>query len=107
MGLFKVIFYTKGSFVKDARLSYEGRDVYAFSGQEYDFWSFFEACDLIKGMESSFNLDDVKLWWKHEEVCLEKDLKPFGNDEDTKMLTLFAEKNNCHVEIYIAKIING
>lgn len=57
MGLFKVVFYTKDSFVNDARLSYEDGDAYALSGQDSDFLSFFEACDLIKGMDSSFNLD--------------------------------------------------
>lgn len=99
MGLFKVVFYTNGSFVKGERLRYEHGDIYAFIGQESEFWSFFEACELIKGVNSSFNLDDVKSWWKHEEGCLEKDLKPFRNDEDATMLVLFDENNNCDVEI--------
>ncbi|KAI5427921.1 hypothetical protein KIW84_033084 [Lathyrus oleraceus] len=55
---------------------------------------------FFKGMDLSFNIDDVKLWWKHEEGCLQKDLKPFVNDEDVTMLTLFAEKNICNVKIY-------
>lgn len=100
MGLFKVVFYTKDLFVKDARLRYDGGDVYAFSGQDYDFLSFFEACDLIKGMNSSFNIDDVNLWWKNEDDCLEKDLKPFVNNEEATMLSLFAKKKNFDVEIY-------
>ncbi|KAI5447112.1 Mitochondrial pyruvate carrier 4 [Lathyrus oleraceus] len=100
MGLFKVVFYTKGSFAKNARLRCEGGDIYAFSGQDSNFMSFFEACVLIKGMDSSFNLDDVKLWWKHEECCLETDLKPFGNDEDATMLALFSKKNSFDVEMY-------
>ncbi|CAK8542710.1 unnamed protein product [Lathyrus sativus] len=100
MRLFKVVFYTKDSFVKDERLRYDGGDVYALSEQDSDFWSFFEACDLIKGMDSSFNIDDVKLWWKHEEDCLENNLKPFFNDEDETMLAMFVEKNNYDVEIY-------
>ncbi|KAI5383960.1 hypothetical protein KIW84_071084 [Lathyrus oleraceus] len=100
MWLFKVIFYTKGSFVKDERLRYDGGDVYALSGQDSDFWSFFEVCDLIKGIDSSLNIDDVKLWWKHEYGCLEKDLKPFVNDEDATVLVFYTEKSNCDVEIY-------
>ncbi|KAI5425790.1 hypothetical protein KIW84_031561 [Lathyrus oleraceus] len=42
----------------------------------------------------------MKLWWKREKDCLEKDLKPFSNDEDATMLALFVEKNNCDVEMY-------
>lgn len=106
MRLFKVIFYTKDSFVNDARLKYDGGDVYALHRQDYDFWSFFEACDLVKGMDSSFNIDDVKLWWKHEYGCLEKDLKPLVNDEDATMLTLCAEKSNCDVEIYTKPMLS-
>lgn len=51
-------------------------------------------------MDSAFTVDEVKMWWKHEEGCLEKDLKPFINDEDASLLALFAENNNCQVEIY-------
>lgn len=51
-------------------------------------------------MNSTFNVDDVKIWWKHEDGCLKKDLKPFKNDEDASLLALFTEKNNCEVEIY-------
>ena len=98
MGLFKVVFYTKGSFVNDVRLIYDGKGVDALSGQDSNILSFFEAYDLVKGMNSSFNIDDVKLWSKDEDGCLEKDLKPFVNDEDAIMLALFAEKNNCDVE---------
>lgn len=47
MGLFKVVFYTNGSFVKDTKLRYEGEDIYAFSGHDSYFLSFFEAYNLI------------------------------------------------------------
>ncbi|KAI5396006.1 hypothetical protein KIW84_062270 [Lathyrus oleraceus] len=107
MGLFKMVFSTKGSFVKDARLRYDGRDVYALSGQYTYFFSFFEACDLIKGMGSSFNIDDVKLSRKHENGCLEKDIKPFINDEDATLLDLYAEKSSCGVEIYIEQRLSS
>lgn len=107
MGLFKMVFSTKGSFVKDARLRYDGRDVYALSGQYSYFSSFFEAYDLIKGIGSSFNIDDVKLWRKHEDGCLEKDLKPFINDKDATLLALYAEKSSFGVEIYIEQRLSS
>jgi hypothetical protein len=34
MVLFKVVFFTKGFFVKDPNLRYEGGDVYAYKGQD-------------------------------------------------------------------------
>ena len=43
----------------------------------------------------------MKIWWKHEGGSLEKDLKPFTNDEDVSLLSLFAKKNECEVETYI------
>lgn len=52
-------------------------------------------------MGSEFNVDSVKIWWKNEGGSLEKYLKPFINDEDASLLSLFAEKNQCEVEIYI------
>lgn len=61
IGLFKVVFYTKGSFVKDPKLRYEGGNIFAFNGQDTDFWLFFEARDLIKRMNSAFTIDEVKM----------------------------------------------
>ncbi|CAI8610067.1 unnamed protein product [Vicia faba] len=43
----------------------------------------------------------MKIWWKQEDGSFEKDLKPFRNDEDASMLSLFTEKNEWEVEIYI------
>lgn len=96
MELFKVVFYTKDSFVKDP-ITYkqkEGGDIHAFNGLYTDFWSFFEAPDLLKGMNSKFIVDNVNVWWKHEESCLEKDLKPYRNHKDATQISLFAEHNS-------------
>lgn len=70
-------------------------------GQDSEYWSFFEACDIIKGMDSQFNVDGVKIWWKQEGGSLEKDKKPFINNEDASLFSLIIEKNECEVEIYI------
>lgn len=101
MGLFKMVLYTKDCFVKDSTLRYEGGDRHAYNGQDNDYWSSFKPQDLTKVMDSDFNLDGVKMWWKHEGGSLEKDLKPFTNDEDVSLLSLFAKKNECEVETYI------
>lgn len=50
-------------------------------------------------MNSEFNVDCVKNWWK-QGGNLEKDLKSFRNDEVASLLSLLAEKNECEVEIY-------
>lgn len=34
-------------------------------------------------------------------VIWKKDLKPFRNDDDASLLSLFVDKNHCEVEIYI------
>lgn len=60
----------------------------------------FEAHDLTKGMDSAFNVDQVKMSSKNEDDFLENDLKPFTNDEDASMLPLAAEHKNCDVDIY-------
>lgn len=92
-----MIFYTKGLFVKDFKLRYEGVDIYAYNGQDTDYWSFFETHDLIKVMDSLFNVDCVKIWWKQEVGSLEKYLKPFRNYEDASLLYLFVEMEKEHV----------
>ncbi|XP_058754865.1 uncharacterized protein LOC131628014 [Vicia villosa] len=107
MGLFKVVFYTKGSFVKDEGLTYEGGNVYAVSGQDPDYWSYFEAVDLIKDMDSAFKVEDVKMWWKTEKESLGNDLKPFDNDVDASKLAVCAEENKCDVEIYAETRLPG
>lgn len=48
MDKFKIMFYSKGCFVKDPNIRYDGGEVYAFAGQDPDYWSFFEAFDLVK-----------------------------------------------------------
>src|ERR1051325_9517296 len=65
-----------------------------------DFWSYFEACDIIKGIYSSFNVEEVKMWWKSKHGSLENDLKPLVNDEDASLLAMCAEETKCDVEIY-------
>ena len=71
MGLFKMVFYTKYCFVKDSTLRYEGGDRHAYNGQDNDYWSSFKPQDLTKVMDSDFNLDGVKMWWKHEGSSLQ------------------------------------
>lgn len=100
MSLFKVVFYTKGYFVKELNLRYESEDIYGYTGQDNDYWSLFKARDLIKIIDSTFNVDGVKMWWKQEGGSLEKYLKPFSNDDDASLLCLFAKKNECEVQIY-------
>lgn len=81
-GLFKVMFHTKGCFVKDPNLRSESGYVYAYSGLDSYYWSYFEACDLIKGIDLEFDVGVVKIWWKHDGSSLEEDLKPFRDDRD-------------------------
>ncbi|CAK8531918.1 unnamed protein product [Lathyrus sativus] len=87
MSVFKVIFYTKGYFVKDTMLKYEGGEVYAFNGQDNESWSFFEACDLIKGMDHGFEYNNVKMWWKHGDGTLKNALRPFRDDGEVEIYT--------------------
>ncbi|CAL5201498.1 unnamed protein product [Lathyrus oleraceus] len=71
MSKLKVVFYIKGYFIKDLNLRYEGGDVYAYSGQDPDYWSYFEACDLFKGVDPEFDFKGVNMWWKHDGGSLE------------------------------------
>lgn len=52
IGLFKMVLYTNDYFVKDHNLRYESEEVYAYSGQDPDYWYYFELYDLINGVES-------------------------------------------------------
>lgn len=97
MDKFKVVFYTKGCFVKDPNLKYKGAEVYAYSGQALDYWSYFEACDLIKRIDIEFDVGVVKIWWKHDGGRFEEDLKPFKDYGYASELTMFAFGNNCEV----------
>ncbi|XP_058734254.1 uncharacterized protein LOC131605982 [Vicia villosa] len=97
---FKVIFYTRGKFVKDPELKYDGGEVYAFSGQDVDYWCFFEACDLVKSIDPEFDFNMIKMWWKHEEGSFEADLKPFRDDGDSAELAAYAVGHETEVEIY-------
>ncbi|CAI8591386.1 unnamed protein product [Vicia faba] len=72
--------------------------VYNVCGQDPDLWSYFEACDLIKSMGSSFKIEDVKIWWKFEHGSLENYLKPLVNDEDATIERL-KEKEKDHDNI--------
>lgn len=100
MELFKVMCYTNVSFVKYPNFRYEGGDIYAYNGQDPDYWSYFKACDLIKGIDSEFDVRVVKIWWKDKGGSLDDDLKPFRDDGDAYELVVFAFGNNCEVEIY-------
>ena len=107
MDKFKIVFYSKVRFVKDNNLKYEGGEVYAFAGQDPDYWSFFEACDLVKVLEPEFDYTSVKMWWKHEGGLLEKDLKQFRDDGDAHELALYAIGYKCDVEIYCEPKVEG
>ncbi|CAK8570036.1 unnamed protein product [Lathyrus sativus] len=100
MDSFMVVFYSKGRFVKDPKIRYEGGDVYAFNGQDPDYWSFFEARDLIKLIEPEFDIVSVKMWWKHEEGSFEHDLKPFKDDGDASELAMYVIGNKSDIEIF-------
>lgn len=67
-----MVFYTEYCFVKDPNLRYEGGEVYAYSGQDPNYWSYFEACDLVKGIDPEFDVGDVKMWWKTMMVIWKK-----------------------------------
>ncbi|CAL5188337.1 unnamed protein product [Lathyrus oleraceus] len=99
MDKFKVVFYSYCCFVKDPNIRYDGGEVYAFTGQNPDYWSFFKACDLVKVIDPEFDLNYVKIWWKHDEGSFKEDLKPFGDDGDVSELAMYAIENNCEVEI--------
>lgn len=75
MGLFKLVFSLKRYFVKDLILRYADAEVYSFARQDTYYWSFFEARDLITMIDSAFSMDEVKMWWNHEEGSLETNLK--------------------------------
>ena len=88
-------------FVKDSKLRYEGGEVYLYSGQNPDYWSFFEACGLIKGINSEFDSVTVKMWWKHDSGSFDEDLKPFRDDGDAIELDMFSFGNDCELEIIV------
>ncbi|XP_058724923.1 uncharacterized protein LOC131596316 [Vicia villosa] len=100
MGNFKMIFFTKGSFVKDPKIRYEGGNVFAVTGQDPDIWSYFEAIDLVKGITPDFDASKVRMWWKHDGGSFEVDLKPFRDDGDAVELGVYAYANDVDVEIY-------
>ncbi|CAI8602103.1 unnamed protein product [Vicia faba] len=97
---FKVIFNTRGYFVKDPDLKYVGGEVFVFEGQDPDYFSFFEVRDLVKSIDSAFDYKTVKMWWKHEEGSLEADMYPFKDDGDALESTVYAVGNNNAIEIY-------
>ena len=101
MVLFGVVFNTKGNFVKDPKLRYEGGKVFAVKGQDTDFWSYFEARDIILEHDEDFELEKVNLWWMHIDGNLEEDIKPFKDDKDAVKMSKFAANNNCDVELYV------
>ncbi|CAK8560663.1 unnamed protein product [Lathyrus sativus] len=88
MDKFKVVFYSKDCFVKDPNIRHEGGEVYALSGQDPDYWSFFEAYDLVNLIEPEFDIGCVKMWWKHDEGSFEQDLKPFRDDGNAYELAM-------------------
>ncbi|RHN59870.1 putative transcription factor interactor and regulator CCHC(Zn) family [Medicago truncatula] len=101
MVLFGVVFNTKGNFVKDPKLRYEGGKVFAVKAQDTEFWSYFEARDIILEHDEDFDLEKVNLWWMHIDGNLEEDIKPFKDDKDAVKMSTFAADNNCDVELYV------
>ncbi|CAI8593138.1 unnamed protein product [Vicia faba] len=71
---FEAVYEEKGKIVallvwwphSNSNLRYEGGEVYAYSGQDFNYWSYFEACELIKGIDSKFDIGTMKIWWKHD-----------------------------------------
>jgi len=55
-GVFSVVFNTKGNFVKDPKLRFEGGKVFYVKGQDTDFWSYFEARDIMIEHDEDFAL---------------------------------------------------
>ncbi|XP_058767567.1 uncharacterized protein LOC131641278 [Vicia villosa] len=101
MGTFKVIFYTKGRFAKDPNLTYEGGEVYAFTGQDTGSWSFFDSCDLIMSIDPGFDDKKVRMWWKHVDGSLENDLNSFRDDSDAFEMAASVHNEVGDIEIYV------
>ena len=101
MKLFKVVFYTKGFFVKDPNLRYEGGDVFAYNEIDGDTWFLFEARDILQQMDNTFDLDSVRLWWKRDGGSFDTYLRLFSSDVDACLMSKCAEKNKCDIEIYV------
>lgn len=74
--------------------------IYTYSGQDPNYWSYFKARDLIKGIDLEFGVKVVKIWWKHDGGSLDKDVKSFGDNGDSSELTMFRFRNNCEVGIF-------
>lgn len=55
MSLFRVVFFTNGVFVKGPKLRYGGGKIYAYKELDMDMLSYFEACEIIKQMDSTFD----------------------------------------------------
>ncbi|XP_058783323.1 uncharacterized protein LOC131658000 [Vicia villosa] len=100
MSRFNVLFYIKGCFVKDPGIRYEGGDVLGFSNQHTDYWSFLEACDLVKTIEPDFDDKKVKMWWKPENGNFDVDLLAFRDDADVVELSAIVFDKKCNIEIY-------
>src|SRR4051812_5895401 len=101
MGTVKVIFYTKGAFAKDPNLTYEGGEVYAFTGQDTGSWSFFDSCDLVMSIDPQFDYKKVRMWWKHVDGSLENDLNPFRDDSDAFEMAASVHNEVGDIEIYV------
>ncbi|XP_058776094.1 uncharacterized protein LOC131650398 [Vicia villosa] len=101
MGTFKVIFYTKGRFAKNPNLTYEGGEVYAFTGQDTGSWSFFDSCDLIMSIDPGFDYKKVRMWWKHVDGSLENDLNSFRDDNDAFEMAASVHNEVGDIEIYV------
>lgn len=61
---------------------------------------FFEAYDLVKAIDLEFDVNVVKMFWKHDEGSLEGDLKQFRDDGDAFELSMYVVGNDCEVDVF-------
>ncbi|CAI8614007.1 unnamed protein product [Vicia faba] len=61
MGTFKVVFYTKGCYVKDPDLKYNGGEVYAFSSQDPAMFVLGNKCEIEIYCEPKLDEGDFTL----------------------------------------------
>lgn len=69
----------------------------------YLIQSYVEAHNIIKGMNSKFEVNVAKLWWNYESESLDEDFKSSKNDSDATEMSKYVEDNLCDVESYVKR----